>query len=51
MGREVKTLVNENREAGSYVMNFNASSLSSGVYFYKLTAGSYTATKKLSLVK
>ena len=51
LGREVATLVNEKKEAGKYVVNLNASSLTSGVYFYKLTAGSFSETKKMMLVK
>jgi hypothetical protein len=50
-GREVKTLVNEVKEAGSNSVLFDASALSSGVYFYKLTSGSFTDTKKMILVK
>jgi hypothetical protein len=51
MGREVATLVNETKEAGSYQVTFNASKLASGVYFYKLQAGNYTSVKKLLLLK
>ena len=61
LGNEVATLVNEEKPAGSYEVEFsakggsasggNAYSLSSGVYFYKLTAGSFTQTKKLILMK
>ena len=51
IGREVATLVNETKEAGSYEVNFAASQLASGVYFYKLSAGSYTSMKKLMLMK
>ncbi len=50
-GKEVKSLVNEFKAAGYYSVNFNASSLSSGVYYYKLTAGSFNAVKKMLLVK
>jgi len=50
-GREVKTLVNEFKEAGYYNDIFNGSDLASGIYFYKLTAGDFVRTKKLSLVK
>jgi hypothetical protein len=50
-GRLVKNLVNENEKAGTFYLNFDASSLSSGVYFYKLIAGSYISTKKMILVK
>jgi len=50
-GKEVATLVNEVKKAGYYSVNFNASSLSSGVYFYSISANNYTATKKMLLVK
>jgi len=48
---EVKTLVNQNLSAGVYNTNFNGSNLSSGIYFYTLTANNFTATKKLMLIK
>ena len=51
LGNEVASLVNENKNAGSYRIDFNASTLSSGVYFYKITAGNYTETKKMMLIK
>ncbi len=51
MGREVATLVNERRTAGTHQVEFDASSLASGVYFYKIEAGSFTETKKMLLVK
>ena len=51
MGNEVSVLVNENRTAGNYSNIFDASQLSSGVYFYKLEAGNYTDTKKMVLLK
>lgn len=50
-GREVATLVNEVKSAGYYNVNFSASNLSSGVYFYKLTAGDYTAVRRMVLLK
>ncbi|RPI17620.1 MAG: T9SS C-terminal target domain-containing protein [Ignavibacteriae bacterium] len=50
-GNLVSTVVNENYNAGSYSINFNASSLSSGVYFYKLETADFTAIKKMILVK
>ena len=50
-GREVTNLVNQDYTAGIWEIDFNASNLSSGVYFYKLTAGSYTALNKMILVK
>lgn len=51
LGREVSTLVNSYKSAGSYEINFNASNLSSGIYFYKLETDGLTATKKMLLVK
>ncbi len=51
LGNEVATLVNEYREAGIYEINFNANSLSSGIYFYKLQAGSFVETKKMILLR
>jgi hypothetical protein len=59
LGREVMTLVNGRQEAGAYNFNFNASNLSSGVYFYRLQASAtngasssnFVSTKKMMLVK
>ena len=51
LGNEVATLVNEFRNAGSYETEFNATSLSSGVYFYQLKAGDFVETKKMILMK
>jgi flagellar hook assembly protein FlgD len=51
LGREVATLVNENQKAGNYEVEWNASKLPSGVYFYSLNAGEFTSTKKLILLK
>lgn len=51
LGKEVNTLVNSYKNAGSYEINFDASSLSSGVYFYKLDVDGFTSTKKMLLVK
>ena len=51
MGREVKTLVNDNLAAGSYESSFDGSRFASGVYFYKLQAGDFIETKKMILVK
>ncbi|MGQ9805769.1 MAG: T9SS type A sorting domain-containing protein [Chlorobiales bacterium] len=51
LGREVATLVNEVKAAGAYTVPFNASNLASGVYFYRLQAGSFVQTKKMMLVK
>jgi len=51
LGQEVATLVNKQMKAGSYSFDFNASKLSSGVYFYRVEAGSFNATKKMLLLK
>lgn len=51
LGREIQTLTNEFQKAGSYEMLFNARSLSSGTYFYKILAGDFVETKKMLLVK
>ena len=51
LGREVRTLLNEEKVPGNYSVNFIAGNLPSGVYFYKLTAGNYTDAKKLILLK
>ena len=51
LGREVKTLVNEYKPAGSYSVTFNASNLASGVYIYQLKSGDFIANKKLVLMK
>lgn len=51
LGKEVAVLVNQEQKAGIYTSNFDASNLTSGIYFYTLTANNFTATKKLMLVK
>ena len=51
LGKEVSTLINETKSAGTYEVEFNASNLSSGVYYYKLQAGTFTETKKMILAK
>jgi len=51
LGKEVATLVNEQKAAGTYILNWNASNFSSGIYFYRLNAGEFTETKKMFLVK
>jgi len=50
-GREVKTLVNESLQPGTYETTFDGSKLNSGVYFYKLTSGDFTETKRMLLIK
>lgn len=51
LGNEVATLVNEFKTAGNFITNFDASNLSSGIYFYQLRSGNFTATKKMTLLK
>ena len=51
LGREIKTLVNEEKPVGEYEVKFNGSNLASGVYFYKLTAGPFTQIRKMQLLK
>ena len=51
LGKEVVTLVNEEKLAGNYKTNFDGSNLTSGVYFYRLEAGEFSKTRKLILLK
>lgn len=51
LGNEVATLVSEYKSAGKYDVKFNAEELSTGIYFYQLKVGDYTATKKMLLMK
>ncbi|MBK8946640.1 MAG: T9SS type A sorting domain-containing protein [Ignavibacteriae bacterium] len=51
LGKEVETLVNENKSPGNYEVDFDASNLPSGVYFYKLQAGDYIQSRKMLLIK
>ncbi len=51
LGSEVAILVKESKPAGSYEVEFNASSLPSGVYFYQLMAGNFVETEKLALIQ
>ncbi len=51
LGRQVRTLVNEELKAGSYETTFDATGLASGVYFYRLRAGEFVQTKRLVLLK
>ncbi len=51
LGQKVASLVNRRMEAGLHTINFNATNLSSGVYFYRLQAGNFVQTKKMMLVK
>lgn len=51
IGQEVASLINEEQQAGSYSIKWNAARLSSGIYFYRLTAGQFSETKSMVLVK
>ncbi|MBX2991160.1 MAG: T9SS type A sorting domain-containing protein [Bacteroidetes bacterium] len=51
LGREVATLVNEVKEAGEHSVTFDARNLPSGVYFYHMKSGTFSATRKLVLMK
>ena len=51
LGKEVVTLVNENKKAGKYMISFNGTGLSSGIYFYKIKAGEYEHTRRMTLLK
>ncbi len=51
LGSEVATLVNEEKEAGYYEVNWNASNLASGVYIYRLQTGSFISVKKMMLLR
>ncbi len=51
LGSEIATLVNEEKPAGVYEINFNASNLASGIYFYKMQAGRFVETKKMILIR
>ena len=51
LGNEVATLVNKEKPAGNYEVEFNGENLPSGIYFYKLSAGNFTETRKMILLK
>ena len=51
LGQELQTLVNEFKESGVHTINFNASELNSGMYIYKIEAGTFVQTRKMTLVK
>jgi len=51
LGREVKTLVNEVKTPGNYIVEFNANELASGVYFYKIEVNGFVDVKKMMLIK
>ncbi len=51
LGRQVATLVDERKTAGSYDVTFDGSGLASGVYIYRLTAGSFVESRRMVLIK
>lgn len=51
LGKLVATLINEQKNSGSYTITFNATNLSSGVYFYQLNSGTFSSTKKMMVIK
>ncbi len=51
LGKHIETMVNETKDAGSYIVEYNASALPSGLYFYKLEAGNFSEVKKMVLIK
>jgi len=51
LGQKIVTLVNKEQTHGNYTVQFDASNLTSGVYFYTLRAGSFTTTRKMVLLK
>ncbi len=51
VGNEIATLLNEEKPAGNHEVKFNASGLTSGIYFYKLSVGSFSETKKMILLR
>jgi hypothetical protein len=51
LGKEIATLINENKNAGYYKVNFDASSLTSGVYIYRITSNNFVQSKKMLLMK
>jgi flagellar hook assembly protein FlgD len=51
LGQEVAALLNEEQQAGLHEINWNASNMPSGIYFYRITAGDFSETKKMILIK
>ena len=50
-GEQIKRLIEDEQSAGAYTVNWNASNLSSGLYFYRLKAGEFVQTRKMILIK
>jgi len=51
LGRLVKVLVNETQKPGNYSIEFDGNNLTSGIYYYTVTAGEFSVTKKMLLIK
>jgi hypothetical protein len=51
LGKEITNLINGNLDAGLYEYHFNAVNLSSGIYFYKISAGTFNDVKRMLLIK
>jgi 5-hydroxyisourate hydrolase-like protein (transthyretin family) len=51
LGNEVATLVNEEKTAGNYEIRFDASKMTSGIYYYRLQAGDFIETRKMILLR
>ena len=51
LGKEIATLVNEEKHAGNYNVKFKANGLPSGIYFYRIIAGEYSQTRKMIIMK
>jgi hypothetical protein len=51
MGGEIEKLLNEYKQNGTYEVEFDAGNLTSGVYFYRMTSGNYSETKKMILLR
>ena len=51
LGNEVESLINQDLPTGTYSVNFDASKLNSGIYFYRMQAGSFSQIKKMILLK
>jgi hypothetical protein len=51
LGREIATIIHENEPVGKHTVYFDASDLSSGIYFYRITAGGVVGSKKMMVIK
>jgi len=51
LGQRVKELINEFKQAGEYTVSFNGTNFSSGIYYYKITAGGFEEIRKMVLLK